>query len=152
MELDVKTKLCVALLVLHIAISFFTIIPGHLSQDETLYHLMTKNFIETGSFAIWNGYEEFPSAELVLGLTSVHNGRIVSQYPHLFPILAGPLYLFLGYRALFLLNTVFFIGVVLLTYGICQKLFKDKNMSLNACLILSLATYAWEYSQAAWPH
>jgi hypothetical protein len=43
-------------------------------------------------------------------------------------------------------------GLVALCYAIALKLFHDRNLALNASLILVLATFSWEYSQAAWPH
>ena len=40
----------------------------------------------------------------------------------------------------------------LLTYKIAYKFFEDSRIAANACLLLGLATYLWDYSQAAWPH
>ena len=48
----------------HLFISMFAIIPGYILNDEAIYHLMVRNFSETGGFEIWNGYREFPSLEL----------------------------------------------------------------------------------------
>ena len=50
MELSEKFKICLLLLFAHILISLFTIIPGYLSIDEITYHLMAKNFSESGGF------------------------------------------------------------------------------------------------------
>jgi hypothetical protein len=135
-----------------LAFSLFLNQPGHISVDESVYHLMTRSFAESGSLALLNGYEEFPSQELVLLVARPHDGLLIPQYPYLYPVLAAPFYLALGYQGLFLLNAFAFLGVVWLCYGTCQLLFKDRDLSLNACLVLVLATYAWEYSQAAWPH
>ncbi len=38
---------------------------GVFVNDEGIYALMARSFAESGSLAIWNGYEELPSAELV---------------------------------------------------------------------------------------
>ena len=38
------------LLVAHILIALFTIVPGYLSIDEATYHMMAKNFSESGDF------------------------------------------------------------------------------------------------------
>ena len=135
-----------------LAFSLFLSEPGHIIGDESVYHLMTRSFAESGSLALLNGYEEFPSRELVFPVARPHDGLLFPQYPYLYPVLAAPFYLALGYQGLFLLNAIAFLGVVWLCYGICQLLFKDRDLSLNACLVLVLATYAWEYSQAAWPH
>jgi 4-amino-4-deoxy-L-arabinose transferase-like glycosyltransferase len=67
-------------------------------------------------------------------------------------VLVSPLYRIAGYHGLFLGNALAFVGVVWLCFLIAQRLFRDLELSLNACLILVLATYAWQYSQAAWPH
>ena len=57
-----KIYLLIVFAIAHIFISIFAIIPSSLSIDEDTYHLMTKNFSESGGFEIWNGYREFPSA------------------------------------------------------------------------------------------
>ncbi len=74
------------------------------------------------------------------------------QYPYLFPVLTLPFYRLAGFYGLFLFNALAFVGLVALVFAIAFKLFRDRNLALNSCLILILATYAWEYSQAAWPH
>jgi len=135
MESSEKLKICFLLLFAHILISIFTIIPGYLSIDEATYHVMAKNFSESGGFEIWNGYREYPSPELELHFIFARKGRLVW-----------------GYRGLFFINAIAFIGIISLCYAISQKLFNDRNLTLNACLILILATFSWEYSQAAWPH
>ena len=152
MESPEKLKICFLLLIAHILISLFTIVPGYLSIDEITYHMMAKNFSETGGFEIWNGYREYPSPELESKFIFARKGRLVSQYPYLYPILCTPFYRIWGYQGLFFINVIAFIGVVVLCYAIAKKLFNDRNLALNACLILVLATFSWEYSQAAWPH
>ena len=147
-----KIAVLVLLAIGTLAFSLFLNQPGHISVDESVYHLMTRSFAESGSLALLNGYEEFPSRELVFPVARPHDGLLFPQYPYLYPVLAAPFYLALGYQGLFLLNAFAFLGVVWLCYGTCQLLFKDRDLSLNACLVLVLATYAWEYSQAAWPH
>lgn len=152
MKSSEKIKICFLLLAAHILISIFTIVPGYLSIDEATYHMMTKNFSESGGFEIWNGYREYPSTELESIFIFARNGRLVSQYPYLYPILCTPFYRIWGYHGMFFINVIAFIGIVFLCYAIAQKLFNDRNMALNACLIFVLATFSWEYSQAAWPH
>ena len=147
-----KTKLLFLIGVAHILISVFTIIPGYISIDEVTYHRMTKSFSESGGLEIWNGYREYPSPELETRFIVARNGRLVSQYPYLFPVLSTPFYRILGYRGLFFINVIAFAGIVFFCYAIARKLFQDRNLALNSCFILIFATFSWEYSQAAWPH
>ncbi len=126
--------------------------PGHISIDESVYHLMARGLSDSGSLALLNGYEEFASPEFVFQVSQPHDGLLYPQYPYFYPVLAAPFYLAFGYKGLFFLSTAAFLGTVGLCYAIGQKLFRDRSLSLNACLILVLASYAWEYSQASWPH
>ncbi|MGO9565956.1 MAG: ArnT family glycosyltransferase [Desulfomonilaceae bacterium] len=148
----IKIVLLASLLVAHILISLLVIVPGYLSIDESLYHMMSKSFSETGGLEIWTGYREFPSRELAHEFIRVYFGRPVSQYPYLFPIITLPFYRLAGFYGLFLFNSLAFIGLVAIVFATASRLFRDKHLALNSCLILILATYAWEYSQAAWPH
>lgn len=147
-----KTKLLFLVGFAHILISVFTIIPGYMSIDEVTYHRMTKSFSESGGLEIWNGYRECPSPELETRNIFARNGRLVSSCPYLFPILSTPFYRIWGYRGLFFINVIAFVGIVFFCYAIARKLFQDRNLALNSCFILIFATFSWEYSQAAWPH
>ena len=145
------------LLVLLISVQFtftlFVTVPGYISVDEGTYHMMVKNFSRSGTLEIWNGYEEFPSIELqAASHLRTHNGRLVSQYPYLYAVLATPFYWISGYRGLFFVNSIVFLVAVLVSYTLARSLFEDRKLALNSCFILVLATYLWEYSQAAWPH
>lgn len=143
-------------LALPLAVTLATLIffngGGHLSVDEGVYHMMVQSFSTAGDLSVWNGYQEFPSPELVLPVLRVHDGLLFPSYPYLFPVLATPFYWLAGYKGLFILNALAFFGVVALTFVIAQKLFRDSDLARNACVILVLATFAAEYSQAAWPH
>ncbi|MBC2693871.1 MAG: phospholipid carrier-dependent glycosyltransferase [Desulfobacteraceae bacterium] len=147
-----KIKLLFLIGVAHILISVFTIVPGNMSIDEVTYHRMTKSFSESGGLEIWNGYRECPSPELETRFIFARNGRLVSQYPYLFPVLSTPFYRIWGYRGLFFINVIAFAGIVFFCYVIAKKLFQNRNLALNSCFILIFATFSWEYSQAAWPH
>jgi len=148
----IKMLILGLLLAAHILVSLLVTVPGYLSIDESLYHMMSKSFAATGGLEIWTGYREFPSWELAHEYIRVHFGRPVSQYPYLFPVITLPFYLLTGFYGLFLFNSLAFVGLVALVFATAYKLFRDKNLALNSCFILILATYAWEYSQAAWPH
>jgi hypothetical protein len=113
---------------------------------------MAKSFHQTGGLALRNGWDDAPARELAHRFIKVHNGKLYPQYPYLFPVLAWPVYSVGGFFGLFVLNSVSFIGIVALCFSTAKRLFLDVNLALNACLILILATFAWEYSQAAWPH
>ena len=147
-----KRFLLSSLILLHLCITGLAIVPGYLLLDESIWHLTVKNFADSGRFDIWNGYQENPSPELIPGLTTIHNGRILSQYPYLYAIIAFPLFRVMGISGLFWINALAFVAVIALCYAVAQLLFHDRNLSLNACLILMLASYAWEYSQALYPH
>lgn len=125
---------------------------GHLSIDEAIYNFMVRSFATNGDLTIWNGYEDFPSPELVPPTVQVRNGALVPQYPPFFAILAAPLYGFFGYQALILLNAVAFVGVLALTFVLARRLVGDADAGLDACLILLFATYAFQYGVTAWPH
>lgn len=149
---QIKISLLLVLGLLHVLVTLFFIVPGYLLIDEAIYHWASKYFAQTGGFEVWNGYTEFPSPELHHMFAAPYKGRLVAQYPYLFTVLSYPFYRVLGFYGLFLCNAMAFIGVVALCYVTARKLFADIDLALNACLILVLCTFAWEYSQAAWPH
>jgi 4-amino-4-deoxy-L-arabinose transferase-like glycosyltransferase len=151
--LKVKYYILAVFLVLHLLYSLFCVIPGCLIIDDVTYSQMAKNFADSQSLEIWNGYQEFPSRELVgLGQLRAYNGRLVAQYPYFYPVLAWPFYRLAGFHGLFLLNSLAFLIILLMVYLLTRKLFADENLALNACLIFIFADFAWEYSQAIWPH
>jgi len=149
---QIKIYLLFGLALAHVLVTLFFIVPGYLLIDEVVYHWMSLNLARGEGFEIWNGYNEFPSLELYHQFIPPRGGRLVSQYPYLFTILAYPLYRVFGFLGLFILNSIAFVGVVAFCFLTARKLFRDDDLALNACLILVCATFAWEYSQAAWPH
>ena len=52
---------------------------GIFVTDEGTYALMARSFADSFSLTVWNGYEQFPSPELVLTQTKVYEGRLVPQ-------------------------------------------------------------------------
>jgi hypothetical protein len=127
-------------------------VPGHLSVDEGTYHLMVLNLAERGSLAVWNGYEEHPSPELELGTVTAHRGRLVSRYPALSAALSLPFYLAAGFSGLFALNNIAFLGVVLTTALMAKTVTGEVRLAVLSASILAVGTFAWQYSQEAWPH
>jgi len=152
LRVKVKLGVLIALLILHVVISWLAIVPGYLLIVEACYPWMTGDFSATGGLALWNGYDEFPSVELSHRHLPIHGGRVVPTYPYLFPVICLPFYRLWGFFGLFVVNALAFVGVVLLCLASARRMFRDLNLALNACFIFMLATFAWEYSQAAWPH
>jgi hypothetical protein len=148
----VKVGLLIALAVAHVGITFWYAAPGPLSVDEAIYHWMAKSFSDSGRLDVWNGYDEFPSPELHHRYIRARGDKLFPQYPSLFAVLAFPFYRAFGFFGLFAMNSLAFAGVTALCFLTAKRLFRDIDLALNACLILVLATFAWEYSQAAWPH
>jgi len=113
---------------------------------------MAKNQSETGGFEIWNGYRELPSPELISASIAAHGPALVGRPPVLHPALAVPFYRLAGYRGLFALNALAFVGVAGLVLVLARRLFGDLDLALDAVLVMVVASFAWEYSQAAWTH
>lgn len=149
---QIKTYLLVGLAGIHILISLFTIVPGYLSIDEAIYHWMARDFSASRTFELWNGYREFPSVELVHHHFRIFGDHIVPATPYLWPLLNLPLYRLVGFFGLFVLNSIAFIVLVAVCFALAKKILNDLNLALNASLIFIFGTFAWEYSQAAWPH
>ena len=149
-----KAYLLLLCVLITAGISLITIIPGYVTADEATYHLMAKNFLESGGFEVWNGYREYPSPELhpIPLAVVIRNGRLVPQPPYLLAVLGAGLYKLAGFQGLFYLNILAFAGTVVLCYGIARQLFHDRKLAFNAALIFGLATYSYEYAQAIWPH
>jgi len=144
--------LLAGLAVLQLAVSWWLLTPGYFFLDEVWYHWMTRDFSATGTLELWNGYDELPSIELTHANIPVRQGRIVSRYPYPFPALAVPFYRAFGYTGLIILNSLAFVGAIILCFGIARRLFRDDNLASLSCLIFAFATFTWEYSQGAWSH
>ncbi len=136
----------------HLLASIFAVVPGYLSIDEATYHLMAKYQSETGGLEVWNGYRERPSPELISASIAAHGPRLVGRPPVLHTALAVPFYRLAGYRGLFALNALAFAAAAGLLVVLARRLFGDLDLALDAVLVMALATFAWEYSQAAWTH
>ena len=137
---------------LHLAFSLGVNPPGYLTWDSGTYHYMAKTFAETGSFIVWNGYEEFPSPELVVAQLKAHDDHLVAQYPELLSVLVYPLYLLFGYHGLLLLEALAFLLVNALLFRLAIRLFDDRRLAWTGLFVYSFATFAWEYSQSSYPH
>ena len=125
---------------------------GYIANDEAFYHMMTLSLGQHGNLFVWNGYEEFPSPELIPALARAHNGHLYPQFPALYSIIAYPFVVLLGFKGFYLLNSISLLATVGICYRWAKSLFRDVDLAVNACLILLFATYIWEYGQSAWPH
>ena len=153
----VKSAIVFLLLALHVVYALFVTQPGHFTVDEGAYHMMVRAMAEDGSLAVWNGYGETPSEELVYSmlrkdLRDPASPRLVPQYPATYAVIAVPFYMIAGFAGLFWLNLLAFFGAVWATVSIARRLYGDPGLALNAALILIAATYTWEYAQGVWPH
>lgn len=150
--LRVRGIILLVLLALHIAASVLLVNPGHYSIDEGIYHQMARDFAQSGTLESWNGYDEFPSLELTDSFHIERDGRLYSQYPYLAPVVVWPFYEALGYRGLFALNAIAYIGIAVLCFAMARRIFADTALALDSVIVLTIGTFAWEYSQAGWPH
>lgn len=141
----------VVLGVAHLAATLWLTPHGHLNVDECTYHLMLRAADE-GTLAFWNGYEALASRELVWPTTVPHEGALYPVTPPFYAAMAWPFYALAGFPGLFVMNAVLFVGLLALTAATARRLFDDERLAWTAVGVLALATYAWEYSQAAWPH
>jgi hypothetical protein len=153
----VKFGIVSLLLVLQVYYSLNVTQPAHFTVDEGVYHMMARSMARDGSLAVWNGYRETSSAELVYSL--LRNDlrdpaapRLVPQYPSAYAFVAAPFYMIGGFKGLFWLNLLAFFGTVGTTAAIARRLYGDNSLALNAVLFLILGTFTWEYVQGVWPH
>ena len=141
--------------VLNAVLGYFLIIPGHLSVDEGIYHLMAFGYQQGDGSEIWNGWTEFPTTELRILKTFPlieGNGRLVSQYPQFGTWLSNPLYTVFGYLGLFYTNLLVFPILVFCTHQLGKRMGNTDRAGLIACTLLVFGTFVWDYALAAWPH
>ena len=137
---------------LTVLIAGFFVSDGHLNIDEGVYHLMVRDYVATGEFSLWTGYETFQTAELTWPAVVDRDGQLFSQYPQLYAILAAPLFALMGYKALFLINALASVGSLWLTVWLARFLFPERPIAASAGLIFVFASYSWDYAFASMPH
>lgn len=147
-----RRALLATVVALHLGASLLLVAPGHLSVDEGTYHFMVRSWDRGRGVEVWNGYRETPSPELIAATFSVEGDRLVAVPPEIYPLLALPFYRLAGYRGLFALNALAFLALLALTADLARRLTGDGELALDACLLLALGTFLWDYAQAAWPH
>jgi hypothetical protein len=153
----VKFTVISLLMILQVFYTLSLTRPAHFTVDEGVYHMMARSMARDGSLAVWNGYAETPSEELVYSLLRKDlrdpaAPRLVPQYPSVYAFIAAPFYLIGGINGLFWVNLLAFFGTVWATGSIARRLYGDHSLALNAVLILVLGTFSWEYVQGIWPH
>ena len=151
-SLSLPALVLTVLAALHLAFSLSINPPGYLTWDSGTYHYMAKTFAETGSFFVWNGYEEYPSPALVVGQLKVHDGRLVAQYPELLSVMVWPLFVLFGYHGLLLLEALAFMAINGLLFALASRLLGGRHHGWLAMALYSFATFSWEYSQSSYPH
>lgn len=126
--------------------------PGPFSIDEATYQHMVLSLRERGSLTVWNGYEEFPTAELTSRWIRPSGGHLYGQYPYLYVLLAAPFQALLGFRGLFVINAVAFGVATWLCHRLALQLLGSRAVAQLAAALFALASYAGSYAIAAWPH
>jgi hypothetical protein len=126
-------------------------VPGTFSIDEVTLLLSARSLAQGYGVEVWNGFEEFPSPALVPGWLKVVEGRLVSQYPDLFLLVALPAFRAFGLRGLMLVNLLAFAVVCGLTFDLARRR-AGERVAAGAVGLLALASFAFEYAVGAWPH
>ena len=147
----VRLAVLALLLLGHLLFSVFAVAPGHFVSDEGMYHQMARAFAEDGSLTLWPEYSEFPSPELrTWNHLAGKDGGLQSQYPYLHPVLAWPFYKMAGFRGLFAMNAIAYVALAGICFLLGNRLWRDSRIAADAVILLTLGSYAWQYSQAAY--
>lgn len=136
----------------HLALTAWLIVPGHLSIDEGTYHAMVAALDRGEGVTLDNGYEQLASPELVFVSATPYEEHLAPLPPPLYPVVALPFYRMAGWVGSFWLNALAFLGVAALTGWIASVLFPKERIAVLSVGVLCLAGFTWNYSQAAWPH
>lgn len=147
----VRLAVLAMLLLGHFLFSIFAVAPGHFVSDEGIYHQMSKAFAADNTLTLWRKYGEFPSPELrTWNHVTGKDGSLQSQYPYLHPVLAWPFYKMAGFRGLFAMNAIAYVALAGICFLLGNRLWRDRRIAADAVILLTLGSYAWQYSQAAW--
>ncbi len=152
MLVRLKAALVVGLVLAHLAASWLAYEPGYLSIDELTYHKMAQAWVEQGTLFYQNGYEEFPSAELIPGTVKLaeRTGRLAPRFPYLGAVLGGTLYAGFGQAGMVACNVLAWVATLALIFLLGRRL-AGAGLGLDACMVFIGASYAWHYSQGTWP-
>lgn len=143
--------LLLALLAVHVGVSFFHNAQRFFIPDEIVYYLMSKALL-SGSLAIQTGYEMFASPLFVFGLSVEAAGRVLPQYPIGYAVLALPFMWAFGKAGLFAISAICFAAIVWLVWQIQMLLFHSRFSAWAAAFLTAFGGFLWLYSQALAPH
>lgn len=126
--------------------------PGVLNVDGVIYRAMIDAFLRNGSLFVENGYDFYPSPDLMLEYLVVSGDKLAPQYPGGWGILAAPAYLAGGVQGVIVVNAVASALTLIMTWLAAEALFGNRRIASAAALIYALATFAVDYALAFWPH
>lgn len=127
---------------------------GIIVIDEIIYLVSAGALQSTGSQLFDNGYDRFPSLDLTMGpfFSARDDGLLGSQYPIGQQLAGAILHPILGPRGLYFLNAVAALVTLFATYALAMRLFRDRQIALWSCLLLTIGSYWAEYNYGYWPH
>lgn len=125
---------------------------GSFLVDEVIYSAMIERFATTGALTIPNGYEDHPSASLLIKYLVAGPNGTVPQYPSGYAVLAAPFYLIGGLHGVVFLNALAAALTLVVLYPLAKTLFENRELALNAALIFGFAAFTTEYALGIWPH
>jgi hypothetical protein len=131
---------------------------GHVSIDEGVLHLMTRDTAGGHPFDLHTGWGTYRSDELLhivpgkTAHTQVVDGRVVGQYPFLFPALAAALYGGLGAGAMIAVNVVASAMALGVAAALASRWTGRRGAGIVAAVLLGVGGYWLDYTYAMWPH
>ena len=118
----------------------------------------TRAAAEGHPFDIRNGWQALQSPELTLAVpgrtahTQIFDGRMVGQYPFLFPLLAAGPYLLWGFHGLVVSNLVAAAMACAIVAHLALRLTGKPSAAWASALLLCVTGFWLEYAYGAWPH
>lgn len=133
---------------------FATIVPGVFTIDENNY-TATVRALRAGGLMVPGTEGVTPSLELA-SFDPISRYRqpvspVSSSVPPLYAFVATP-FSVLGWKGLFLLNIVAFLGCALAVFAAAEAVSARRETPWIAAGLFVLGGYGIEYAQAVWPH
>jgi hypothetical protein len=125
---------------------------GSFLIDELIYSTMIEKFATSGALTIANGYEDHPSASLLVKFLVAGPNGVVPQYPSGYAMLAAPFFMIGDLQGVIFLNALASVLTLVTIYALAKVLFEDRDLALNAALIFGFASFITEYALGIWPH
>lgn len=126
-----------------------------MAPDEMIYAMMADSIAEEGALHLRHGdnaYEDYPSPALTLRMSRISNGHIYPQYPSFYGVIAAPFYLAMGVEGLTLMNSLAFVGLLVMVFLLTRRLFDDEIAGLYAAFTAAFGGFIWIYSQTIFVH